>query len=149
VVAALLLLACGLAVTGAVQLFGGIASLFTPTAQHTETSQGQPAKTTEKSRPPVAVVEPEPPLEGELAELVEALHSTDPNRRKGAAERLAKMTPDKHRKQVAKALLPLLNEEWLFTRQAGIQAMGAWATEESLEPLMKLLDHEDIHTRQT
>jgi HEAT repeat protein len=149
VVAALLVLACGLAVTGTVQLFSGIASLFPPTEQHAETAQAQPTKTTEKARAPVAVTAQEPPLEGELAEVVEALHSPDFTRRKEAAKRLWEMTPDNHRKQVAKALLPLLNDSDPFTRQEGIKAMGVWATEESIELLIQLLDDSDPFTRRS
>lgn len=70
-----------------------------------------------------------------------------PDKRRAAADRLAKGPANDMRDQVAKALGALLNDPDNGTRKTAVVALGVWATSDSVPALIPLLEDDDIFLR--
>jgi HEAT repeat protein len=69
------------------------------------------------------------------AEAVAALQSPDASVRRETAERLASTVPDPRRREIARALRPLLIEEDMLTRLFAARALGKWGNADDVPAL--------------
>src|SRR5581483_10813598 len=91
-----------------------------------------------------------PPPAADVASALDDLNSADAGRRKGAAERLAKVyapLPER-RAEVAKALEPRVSDSDLWTRRAAVRALAVWGGPETVPALCAALKNSDLFTRQ-
>ena len=89
------------------------------------------------------------PTEQEIALALNDLKSTDGNRRKAGADRLAKMyvvVPDR-RVEVAKALEAAALEKDFWLQQPALRALNLWAGPENAAGLIRVLEAVDWPTR--
>lgn len=91
----------------------------------------------------VPVVTGDPELDRALANL-EAKNDAD---RKAAADRLAGMTPNQHRRVVVQKIAEQLRTDQPFDREPLLRALGVWAAAAEVPILIELLDNKDILTR--
>jgi serine/threonine protein kinase len=67
--------------------------------------------------------------------------------RKTAVERIANMKPNDRRAEVAQKLAKLSEVNEPFIRQAAIEGLGSWGTENELPALIRATAHKDVFTR--
>ncbi len=76
------------------------------------------------------------------------LKSSNHDKRKSAAEMLAKTSPDEaHRAKITAALCNLMSDTNGNVRSAAAKALDAWAGKESVTRLVPLVSHRDIFVR--
>ena len=80
--------------------------------------------------------------DGDVRQALAELKS--PDKRRAAAERLAKGPPNDQRDKVAKALATLLKDPDNGIRKAAALALGVWGTTDNVPALIKLLDDDDV-----
>jgi hypothetical protein len=96
---------------------------------------------------------PQPPgppgsREATDAEITQAISELRVPRRKEAADRITGWKPiESRRKEVARALEPLLTDTAPFVAPSGAKALGVWGTADNLPALHRQLQSADIFTR--
>ncbi len=91
--------------------------------------------------------EPKEFASGERAQLIKDLRSSDTHRIQSAADRLAKAPADENPAEVAKALLPLLDNSDEWVQRAAAKALVVWATPETENALIKASQSDDVFVR--
>ncbi|MGD0653083.1 MAG: SHD1 domain-containing protein [Thermoguttaceae bacterium] len=84
---------------------------------------------------------------GERGRLLRELKSTDTNRIKTAADRLAKAPVDDHPADISKALAILLRNSDEGVQQSAVKALVVWATPEAENALIKASQSENVFLR--
>ena len=90
---------------------------------------------------------PKPVDRAERAALLRDLRSTDRDRAKQAAERLAKAVADKDPAPVARALVPLLRSSDEWAGRAAAKPLAVWGTPETEDALIEASTNEDFWIR--
>ncbi len=122
------------------------AKVLRQTLNATQVAEVKPPVAPPPVAPPSGDVRP--PSDNDLARLLADLKSGDKERRKAAANQLAKLKASGPRAEIAKALLVMLADPDIFTIKAAAGALKTWAATDDVSALAKLAGDNNIFIRQ-